>query len=569
MSGGTGVDRTGPGARMAGDAVIEREVIGHALTAIAEEMALTIWRTAHSGIVRELLDFSTAVFDAEGRLLAQSARIPQHLNSMGAALSALLSGPFPAESFAPGDVIVFNDPYAGGQHIPDLLAFRAAFHEGERLGFAGVCCHHLDMGGMAAGSYAARATEIFQEGLRLPPVKLIEAGRRNETLLAVITHNLRTPEAFLGDLAAEIAALEIGVAGLARLARRYGVARLARVGNALLDLSENLLRHAIAALPDGRYTFTDHIDDDGLGERPYRIEAAVEVRGDHLTVDLTGSDDQARGPINATRASTLSAVTYAVMAALGSGIPVNAGCERPITVITRPGSIVDAVFPAPVANRIVTTHRLATTLLGALHPLLPERIPAAYYGVSYVVSFKTRHTSGRPRVLVEIEVGGGGARDGRDGPSAFSLGMHNNANIPIEMVEAEMPLRLRRYALRPNSGGRGQYRGGLGLIREWEVLAAEAEFSANLERFRFRPYGLAGGEPGAAGALFLIRDGRCEPLPAKIDNVPLRRGDVIRLETSGGGGFGPAAARDPAALRRDLEEGYVTETYGTDGEGSS
>lgn len=542
--------------------VIEREVIAHALTAVAEEMALTIWRTAHSSIVRELLDFSTAIFDAEGRLLAQSARIPQHLNSMGAALAALLAGRFPPESFTPGDVVVFNDPYHGGQHIPDLLAFRAAFAEGRRIGFVGVCCHHLDMGGMAAGSYAARATEIFQEGLRIPPLRLITAGRREAALIDLIAHNVRMPEAFLGDLEAELAALEIGVRGLGRLAARYGAARLALTAEALLDLSERLLREAIAALPDGRYGFTDFIDDDGLSDRPYRIEAVVEVAGDTLTVDLTRSDEAARGPVNATRASTLSAVSYAVLAALGEGIPVNAGCERPLRVLTRPGSIVDARFPAPVANRIVTTHRLATTLLGALHPLLPGRIPAAYYGVSYVVSFKTRDAAGRPRVLVEIEVGGGGARAGRDGPNAFSLGMHNNANIPVEMVEAGMPLRVRRYGLRPDSGGRGEYRGGLGLIREWEVLAEEAEFSANLERFRFRPYGLAGGGAGAAGALFLIERGEVRPLPSKIDNLPLRQGAVIRLETSGGGGWGEPAARDPEAHARDLAAGYVSGTEG-------
>lgn len=537
---------------------IEVEILRNALTAAAAEMDVTVWRTSRSTIVRELLDYSTAVFDAQGYNVAQSARIPQHLNSMGAGLQTVINDFLPIDQWEDGDVIITNDPYCGGQHIPDILAFRAVFVDGVRIAVVGTCCHHLDMGGISAGSYGATATEVFQEGLRIPPLKLFKRGVLNEEVLAMMRQNVRRPDMLWGDLQAQIASLAVGTANLQRIAARHGPARLVAACAQILDSSERATRAMIGRMPDGTYAFEDWIDDDGLTGTPIRIHAAITIAGGAMTVDLSGCGPQALGPINATLASSGSAVAYAVMACADEPIPANAGCLRPVRVIAPEGSIVNARHPAPVANRVVVTHRLATTLLGALHQAVPDRIPAAYYGVSYVCTFQTIAADATRSVLVEIEVGGGGGHPEQDGPNAYSCGMHNNANIPVEMIESELPLSIVRYELLPGSGGAGRFRGGLGLVREWRVDCPDAVFTANLERFTHRPYGLAGGEPAAPGRLSLLRDGQVTALASKVGNLQLRQGDVIRLETSGGGGFGDPATRPAATRAMDARLGFVT-----------
>lgn len=537
---------------------IELEIMRNALTAAAAEMDVTIWRTSRSTIVRELLDYSTAVFDAHGDDVAQSARIPQHLNSMGAGLRTVSREFLPLDEWAEGDVVITNDPYCGGQHIPDILAFRPVFADGQRIAVVGTLCHHLDMGGISAGSYGATATEVFQEGLRIPPVRLVRGGVLNHELLAVMRQNVRRPDMLWGDLQAQMASLAVGEANLHRLCDRYGAGRIVTACAQILDGSERAMRAMISRIPDGTYEFEDVIDDDGLTDTPIRIHAAITVVGDAMVVDLSGCGPQALGPINATLASSGSAVAYAVMACADQPIPANAGCSRPVRVVAPEGLVVNARHPAPVANRIVVSHRLATTLLGALHQAVPGRIPAAYYGASYVCSFQTIGKASARSVLVEIEVGGGGAHPLQDGLSAYSHGMHNNANIPIEMIESEVPLTITEYALLPNTGGAGRRRGGLGLVREWRVDCDEAVFTANLERFKSHPYGLDGGEPGAPGRLFHIRDGQATALPSKIGNLRLRRSDRIRLETSGGGGFGAPNERSERDLAADRIGGYVS-----------
>ena len=540
---------------------VELEILRSALTAAAAEMDVTIWRTSRSTVVRELLDYSTAVFDADGYNVAQSARIPQHLNSMGAGLLTVLRDFIPAAEWDEGDVIITNDPYCGGQHIPDILAFRAVFapgHDGpQRIAIVGTLCHHLDMGGISAGSYGATATEVFQEGLRIPPMKLIRQGVMNTEVLAMMRQNVRRPDMLWGDLQAQLASLAVGEANLQRLAARTGVATLRSACAQLLDGSERAMRAMIGRIPDGEYSFEDWVDDDGITPDPIRIHARVSVQGEAMVVDLSGCGPQALGPVNATLASSLSAVFYAVMACADEPIPANAGCYRPVTLIAPEGTIVNARHPAPVANRITATHRLATTILGAMAQAVPERIPAAYYGASYVCSFQTIAEDGTRAVLVEIEVGGGGGHPQGDGLHAHSHGMHNNANIPVEMVESELPLTITEYGLLPNTGGAGQYRGGLGLVREWRIDCPAAVFTANLERFKFRPYGLSGGEAGAPGQLLHVRDGVTQALPSKIGNLRLQRGDLIRLETSGGGGFGLPSARTADAMVEDNSQGYV------------
>ncbi len=536
---------------------IELEILRNALTAAAAEMDVTIWRTSRSTVVRELLDYSTALFTPEGDNVAQSARIPQHLNSMGAGLQTILREFIPADRWAEGDVVITNDPYCGGQHLPDILAFRPVFAEGRLVAIVGTLCHHLDMGGIAAGSYGADATEIFQEGLRLPPMRLIRAGVMNEEVLAVMRQNTRRPDMLWGDLQAQLASLAVGAANVLALAARVGATALVAACHQLLDGSEAAMRATIGRMPDGRYEWEDWIDDDGLTDVPIRIHAAVTIAGDEMVVDLTGSGPQALGPINATLASAGSAVAYAVMACADQPIPANAGCTRPVRIVTREGSIVHARHPAPVANRIATTHRLATTLLGALHGAVPDRVPAAYYGVSYVCTFQTIGADDRRAVLVEIEVGGSGGHPAQDGLNGSASGMHNNANIPVEMIESDLPLTVLEYGIAPDTGGAGRFRGGAGLVRAWRVDCPHAVFTANLERFKFQPYGLAGGQPGAPGRLLLERDGQVQALGSKVGNLRLRRGDVIRLQTSGGGGFGDPADRAPDAAERDRVGGYT------------
>jgi N-methylhydantoinase B len=537
---------------------IELEIIHNALTATAAEMDVTVWRTSRSTIVRELLDYSTAIFDREGRNVAQAARIPMHLNSMSYFLNEILVRHVPADRWHAEDIVISNDPYCGGQHLPDIAAFKAVFLDGRRIGFVGTLCHHLDVGGSSPGSYGSSATEIFQEGLRIPPLKLFEQGKPNEAVHALILQNVRQPEILWGDLQSQLASLQIGAASIERLATKIGKERFERALKQLLDASEAGMRAVIGRIPDGTYEFEDSVDDDGITDRPIRIHAKVMVAGEEMTVDLSGCGPQAMGPSNATLASTCSAVFYALMASADMPIASNAGCYRPVRIIAPEGLCVNAAYPAPVVHRIAIAHRLATVLFGALHEAIPDRMPAAYYAVSYVVTFQTIDPKLGRKVLVEIEIGGCGALPYCDGASAHSFGVHNNSNIPIEMIESDVPLTLLGYGLLTDSGGPGRRRGGLGLWREWRIDSALAQLSTNLDRFKFRPFGLAGGEAAAASALYLIRDGRRETLPSKVTNLMLRKGDIVRLETSGGGGFGEPTKRIGEHVEHDVRLGYVS-----------
>ncbi|WP_245615396.1 hydantoinase B/oxoprolinase family protein [Muricoccus aerilatus] len=537
---------------------VEIEVIRNALTAAAAEMDVTVWRTSRSTIVRELLDYSTAVFDADGNNLAQSARIPGHLNSMSHLLRELLDKHVDAGSWGPDDVVATNDPYCGGQHLPDIVTYKPVFHEGRRIAFVGTLCHHIDMGGLAAGSYAATATEIFQEGLRIPPLKIVENGKPNAGVWAMIRQNVRKPALVLGDLASQLASLEVGAAAIRRLATRYGADGMIKAGSCILDNSEAAMRAAIGRMPDGIYEFQDFLDDDGVVlDQPLRLHARLEIAGDSITADLSGCSPQAKGPVNATLASSAAAVLFAVMSASDEPLAANAGCYRPVSIVAPEGLCVNARHPAPVAHRVAVSHRLLNAVHGALHGAVPDRIPAAYYGNSYVCTFQTVAADGSREVLVEIEIGGSGAHPRKDGVNAYASGMHNNSNIPVEMIESGMPLTIAAYGLLPGSGGAGRRRGGLGLFREWRVDSESCILTTNMDRFHHAPYGLAGGHPASLGRLLLIRDGVATPIRPKTDGLLLRRGDVVRLETSGGGGFGPPPERDPRLAMEDTALGYV------------
>lgn len=553
---------------------VETEVIRNALIAAAEEMSMTVWRTSRSSVVREILDYSTCVFDAHGNSVAQAARMPVHLNSMPTCLTQVLRDYLPLEAWNDGDVVMTNDPYCGGQHLSDVLTFRPVFFDGERIAIAGILVHHLDVGGGAPGSYYANATEIFQEGVRIPPVHVVRAGVRNEDVIRIFLRNSREPISVGGDFNSQLAALEVGAAKIAQIAGRYSSARLAAASQRIQAQSEFAMRGAIAGVPDGVYQFEDHVDDDGITPEHIAVRVQLRVAGETLEVDLGDSDPQAAGPVNCTLNMTSSAVICGVMMAIGREIPANAGCYRPIQVIASPGSCTNATEPAPVANRMAVGHRIVNTVLGAFSQALPREIPAAYYGVSYAYAMNARNEDGTRQVYFDLECGGWGAHPTSDGANGFSCGFHNIANSPVEMIEVSYPVTFMEYSLRADSGGAGRRRGGLGLVREFRLEAPTATFAANFDRFRVPPYGLAGGEPGARGRLTLLRSpasdrvdetaGVQESLPSKVAGITLIRGDRIRVETSGGGGHGVASQRDNDMVNADLEQGYISSTAASD-----
>jgi N-methylhydantoinase B len=547
----------GPASQAAPDPIL-LEIISHALVAAAEEMSVTVWRTSRSTTVRELLDYSTAIFDAEGRNVAQAARMPVHLNSMELCLREIIARHVPLDAWRDGDVIVTNDPYAGGQHLPDFIAFKPVFAHGRRVAIACALIHHVDVGGGAAGGYNARAVEVFQEGLRIPPVRIVRAGEMQDDLFRSILANVRDPETFRGDFLSQLAALEMGSRSIRALTDRYGSDMIISVSAALLDHSEAAMKAAIRALPDGVYTGEDFVDGDGLEPGQKRIAVTLAIEGDTLTVDFAGTAPQAMGPINATMATTQSAVYYAAIAAAGVAAQANSGCYRPITVTAPEGSLVHARFPAPVSMRMLTGHRIATAVLRAFAAAVPERIPASYYGVTFNHAINILHGDGRRQVYFDYSIGGWGAHLEADGPSGFAAGFHNGQNTPVEMVEAIFPLRFRRYGFVPDSGGAGRTRGGLGLERAWEFLAERGLFNGSFDAFQSRPYGLAGGQPGAGGSLSVTRDGVTTALAAKTIGHELRRGDVLSMITPGGGGHGDPRTRTAAALAEDIADGLVS-----------
>jgi N-methylhydantoinase B len=530
---------------------ITLEVIRHGLAAAAEQMAASIERSAHSQVIREMLDYSTAVFDLNGGIIAQSTRIPIHLNSMSRALRTILDQHVTLTDWRPGDIFATNDPYSGGQHLPDIQTFAPVFHRDRRMAIVGTLGHHLDVGGRAAGSYGADATDVYQEGLRIPPVRIVECGEPNDLFFRMVEANVRVPRKTISDLRAQIAALSIGATEVIRIAQRFDAETLSAAVAEIIVASEQRMRAAILALPPGVFRAEDVVDGDGIDDIPIPIRVAIERRGDDLVVDLSGSAEQARGPINSPLASTESSVYYAVTAILDPGTIPNHGSYAPIEVVAPLGSIVNPRPPAPVVGRNVVAHRIATVVMDALGQALPDRAVAAYYGNSNVYVLSTYDETGQANVQFEIEVGGWGGRPGSDGPDCLSAGLHNLANNPIELVENEFPMRLLRYRLREDSGGAGKYRGGVGVERAFEVLV-DCELSTQFDRVKFPPPGLHGGRSGATAKILVERDGVVSELPGKTIAHRLRKGDRVTILTQGGGGLGDPAERDPAAVAADI-----------------
>jgi N-methylhydantoinase B len=510
------------------------EIANHRLGGIAEEMGVVLGRTALSPNIKERRDYSCAVFDATGELVAQAAHIPVHLGSTPLSVRAAIEH----VRMAPGDVVVLNDPFAGGTHLPDVTVVAPVFAARARRPFAYVAnrAHHADIGGMDPGSMPV-GTDIFQEGVRIPPVRLVAGGELVPDLLALFLANTRVPEERTGDLMAQWAALRVGGARLEALADRVGgVGVLAAQMAALKDYSAALMRTELRGLPSGTYVAEDVLDDDGLGTERIRIAVRVRIGGGRAQVDFTGTAPQVRGPVNANYAVTRSAVLYVFRALATEPIPPNDGMARPLEIRAPAGTVVNANFPAAVAGgNVETSQRIVDVVLRALARAVPERIPAASCGSMNNVALGGR-AGGRIFAYYETLAGGAGASAAGAGASAVHTHMTNTMNTPIEALEAYYPLRVTRYALRPRSGGRGRHAGGCGLVREIEFLSA-ARVTLLTERRSVRPYGLAGGRPGRPGLNQLIRRGLATPLPAKT-SLDVEAGDRLRIETPGGGGFG-------------------------------
>jgi len=538
-------------------------VLRNGFEAVAEEMNAALVRTGYSPNITERRDCSTALFDAAGRMVAQAETMPVHLGAMPFSVAAATEA-FPPAELEPGDAVLLNDPFRGGAHLPDLTLVTPVYAENELLGFAANRAHHADIGGATAGSVGANSTEIYQEGLRIPPVKFIEGGDVNRDLLDTILANVRTPDERRGDLRAQEAANETGRNRLRELVSEHGADTVREAFTEVQEYAERRMREEIAALPDGEYAFEDVIEDDGRGNEDLPVAATVRIDGKDVVVDFAGTADQTAGPVNAVRAVTVSATYFALRAVTDPSIPPNEGCYRPITVETPESSLVNPDPPAAVVGgNLETSQRVTDVVLGALANAVPERVPAAGQGTMNNVTIGgTDPRDGEPYALYETQAGGFGGRAGGDGMDAVHVHMSNTRNTAVEVLETAYPLRVRRYALRPDSGGAGEFRGGLGLRRDIE-LRGDATVSLLAERHRTRPYGLAGGEDGASGAAFV--DG--EPVPAKT-TLDCAAGTLVSVRTPGGGGFGAPEERTPEAVLRDLRLGKITveeaSRYGVD-----
>lgn len=522
---------------------ITLEIFRSALTAIAEEMGVTLTRSSYSPNIKERRDFSCALFDPRGRMIAQAAHMPVHLGSMPDSVSAALRG---FSSFAPGDVVALNDPYCGGTHLPDITLV-APIHvpvDGEQrlIGFAANRAHHADVGGISAGSMPI-ATEIFQEGIIIPPIKLWEAGRANEAALALILRNVRTPHERRGDLAAQTAANRTAALRMAELVSRWRLPVVEAHTEALIAYAERITRAAIETIPDGVYSMTDYLDDDGFGEGPLTITATVTVAASSLMVDFTGSSPQTTGNVNTVEAVAKSAAYYVVRCLMPEDAPTNAGTFAPVRVIAPPGAIVNALPPGAVASgNVETSQRITDVILGALAQALPEVIPAASQGTMNNVTAGGRDPrTGQPFAYYETMGGGMGASPTSDGLSGVHTHMSNTMNTPIEALEYAYPIRIYAYRLRRGSGGAGKYRGGDGLEREL-VFETPTEVTLLTDRRRHPPYGLQGGHPGLPGENLLIRDGVERALPGKV-RFTAAPGDHLRVSSPGGGGWGKPEQR--------------------------
>lgn len=544
---------------------ITLKVIQNALVSVVDTMAQIIVRSARSSVIRENMDFSTALMDGDGLQVAQGSTLPVHLGAMEPALRAILDRY--RGDIHPGDIFANNDPYEGASHLPDVFLFKPYFHDDRLIAWTGAIGHQIDIGGRVPGGNACDNTEIYQEGLRIPPVRLYERGKRVDALWRIIGKNVRVSDMVLGDLQSQVQALEAGEREVRKAVLEHGPGVLAATMKAIQDYTERATRAEIRALPKGEWTFTDTIDDDGIRPDPLYIKATIRITDEDVHVDFTGTSGVAKGSINPNFAFTKSCVYAALRCLMDPDLQVNSGFFRPFRVTAPEGCYVNPKPPAPVAARGLGGLRITQVILGAMAQALPGRIPAAWGGGEVAVSWSGADRAGKPFIFVEFNNdgprGGGPRQDGEDGVNAP---IANLANTPVEVVEATTPLRIRRYGFVADTEGAGEFRGGVAIEREYEVLGDEATLQVRSDRTKFAPWGLEGGHPGSLTRNILNPDGEARALPAKFQRV-FKKGDVYRLVQAGGGGYGLPLDREPESVAHDVREGKLSlerakEVYG-------
>ena len=535
---------------------VTREIVKNALAAAADEMAIALYRTAYSTIVRDCLDYSTSLCDGEGRMIAQGVTIPLHLGSVPFAMETLFARY--GDDMESGDVFILNDPFEGGMHIPDIFIVKPIYWEGARIAFSVSTAHHLDLGGRLPGSSACDNTEIFQDGLRIPWLKLYRRGDPDEALLAMIRANVRVPEMTLGDLRAQVAACHTGERAVHELVRRYGPESFRACTADLIDYTERLVRAEVARWPDGTHTFTDYMDSDGVGGPPVKLHVALTVEGDSLTADFTGSAAQVPGAINNTYSFTFSVAALCVRAALRLDLPNTAGIFRPISVIAPEGTVLNVVMPGASSMRGITGFRLADLMFGVLAQFVPHRIQAAGEGGNSLVVLGGLHPDRSPYVYYELMTGTWGGRPDRDANDGLCNPANVASNIPVEEAESNYPLRIERYGLVRDSGGPGRFRGGMAVEREWRLLDGRAHLAIRSDRRDHLPYGLSGGRPGTGSINVLSRKSGEEETLITMVSTTMEAGERLYHRQAGGGGWGGPLERDPELVAQDVRNDKVS-----------
>lgn len=542
---------------------ITTQVVRHALERVADEMGKTMVRSARSTLIKEIEDLSCAIFDAEGRTIAQAPHAPILLAGFELAMREVVRQ-FPPEALEEGDLIITNDPYQGGQHIMDLLTFAPVFVHGQLVGWVGSVAHHQDLGGAAPGGVAGGMAEIFAEGLRFPMVKLYKAGKENDDVWRIFEANIRVPKQTFGDVRAQASSCFVGVRRVQELYSRYGSETMQAAQDALLAYSERRIRQALAEIPDGDYSGVDYIDDDGKGNGPIRIQVTIRKRGRDVIVDFDGTDGQTPGNVNCPLASTYAAVYYAIIGVVDPGAPPNAGCYRPIQIVAEPGTVVNPTPPAALAARSQCAGKVTEAVLRAFAGIVPDRVMAGSHGQITNCALSGYDAQGRRWIFTDINVGGAGARPIRDGRDGQDSHLFRQLNTPIESAEVEYPIRFEEYGFVPDTGGAGRFRGALAMVRSVRVLTDNVTLARYADRHLIGPFGLFGGHEGGKGSIELLRSG--EPpkvLPSKgIDY--LNAGDVLRVTIAGGGGYGRPEERSREAVLADVRGGKVSAAVARD-----
>ena len=526
------------------------ELFKNAIFSITDEMALTVFRTTYSGVLKDNMDYSTGFATADGKLVAQGLSLPGHLGSVPTAMEAVMR--HFGDDMRPGDVFIMNDPFDGGMHLPDIFIFKPLYHEGERLAFAATVCHHSDVGGRVAGSNASDSTEIYAEGLRIAPLKLYDAGALNTTLMTIIEKNVRLPVQVFGDLRAQLAACHIAETQFSELIEKYGVDDTKLFMREMIDYAERLTRSALERLPDGEWSFEDWIDDDGVDYgKAIRLFVTIRKKGSNVIVDWTGTSAQVRGAINSTLSYTKSASYTGIRSVLPAGIPNNEGVFRAIEVICPSGTVGNGVLPAACAARGLTGFRMVDCMFGALAMMLPDRVPAAGDGGNTGISIGGYYVDRKPFVYVDFTCGAWGGRPWADGLDGNSHMFANMASQSVEVTEAEHPISLLSYEFVSDKAGAGKYRGGVPFRRDYRFNEVGGVLQVRSDRRDHRPFGLYGGSPGRPSENYLNPETENRALPAKF-TMDIRKGDVFRHVLAGAGGWGDPLERDPRAVLKDV-----------------